>query len=78
MSELHESQFRAMQAAFARQGTGIEVAYTPNGRPDYIYQVGRLLVDTRVPGLVGEIEGVLPGVAPVDKGEQPQSTPSRI
>lgn len=78
MSELHESQFRAMQAAFAREGTGIEVAFTPNGRPDYIYQVGRLLVDVRVPGIVGVLESVLPGITVADKGEQPLSDSLRV
>jgi subtilisin family serine protease len=78
MSELHESQFRAMQAAFARQGAGIEVAYALNGRPDYIYQVGRLLVDVRVQGLLGVLEGVLPGIEVADKGEQPLGDSLRV
>ena len=78
MSELHESQFRAMQAAFARQGAGIEVAFSPNGRPDYIYQAGRLLVDVRVQGLLDVLKGVLPGIEVADKGEQPLSDSLRV
>jgi hypothetical protein len=79
MSELHESQFRALQAAFARERIDIEIAYAPNGRPDYIYQVGRLLVDTRVPGLVAALEkNVLPGLLLAGKDEQPPSNLLRV
>ena len=37
------SQFQAMRDAFAREGIVIEVAYTPSGRADYMYEAGRLL-----------------------------------
>jgi len=37
MGQVFDSQFHAMQDAFARQGTYIEVAYTPSGRVDYVY-----------------------------------------
>ena len=42
------SQFQAMRDAFAREGVDIEVAYTPSGRADYIYETGRLLAQQEV------------------------------
>jgi len=62
------SQFQAMHDAFADEGIAIEVAYTPSGRADYIYEAGRLLARADVvPGIHGvllgvkELEQVLPG-----------------
>ena len=37
------SQFQEMRNAFAREGITIEVAYTPSGRADYMYEADRLL-----------------------------------
>ena len=37
------SQFQAMQDAFARERIFIEIAYTPSGRTDYIYEAARPL-----------------------------------
>jgi hypothetical protein len=79
MGQVYESQFRAMQVAFARDGIGIEIAYTPSGRPDYIYQAGRLLVDTRVnPQIIAQIEGLLIGTALAGPDEQPTSDFLRV
>jgi hypothetical protein len=79
MDQIFDSQFIAMQAAFAGDGIGIEIAYSPNGHPDYIYQTDRLLVDLRYPGIVGLIEKALRGdVPPADKGEQPRSPDLRV
>lgn len=52
MSGVFDSQFQAMRDAFAREGTGIEVAYTPSGEVDYIYQEGRLLTRSSVADVV--------------------------
>jgi hypothetical protein len=46
------AQFLAMHDAFAGQGIRIEVAYTPVGRADYIYEAGRLLARASVAGRV--------------------------
>jgi len=54
------SQFLAMHDAFAREGISIEVAYTPSGRADYIYETGRLLARSDQAQL-GQITGALPG-----------------
>lgn len=60
-----DTQFRAMRAALARRGINIEVAYTSSGEPDYLYEVGRLLVGVR-PGqdpkkIVSQVLKALPG-----------------
>jgi Subtilase family len=61
------SQFQGMRDAFAREGVFIEVAYTPSGRADYMYEAGRLLARTEVAGRVGEI---LLGAVPVGDEER--------
>jgi subtilisin family serine protease len=66
MGQVFDSQFQAMYAALASQGTFIEVAYAPNGRPDYLYEAGRLLVAAAAIPLV---QSVLPWV------EQPDLQP---
>ena len=59
MGRVFDSQFHAMQDAFARQGTYIEVAYTPSGRVDYVYETGRLLArDSKV---AEDVAKILPG-----------------
>jgi subtilisin family serine protease len=55
MSEVLDSQFHAMYEGFARQGTFIEIAYARNGRADYVYEVGRLLVSTDAIPLVRRV-----------------------
>jgi hypothetical protein len=58
------SQFQAMHDALARERVFIEIAYTPSGRTDYIYEAGRLLARADVVGL---IQKVLPGTAVVEQ-----------
>jgi hypothetical protein len=70
MYGVFESQLLPMKVAFARAGTDIEVAYTPDGEPDYLYQVGRLLaVDD--PVVLRRLEGVLRGIRRAAPDEQP-------
>jgi hypothetical protein len=69
------SQFQAMCNAFARQGVFIEVAYTPSGRADYIYEADRLLARA---DLVGPVQKVLPGAALVGPKEQPRTDTLRV
>jgi hypothetical protein len=68
-------QFHAMRDAFAREGIFIEVAYTPSGRADYVYETGRLLARADV---VGRIREALPGAAPVEEGDQPDLESLRV
>lgn len=69
------SQFQDMRDEFAREGIFIEVAYTPSGRADYIYEAGRLLARADV---VGRIREALPGAALVEEGDQPDVESLRV
>src|SRR6516225_11936565 len=62
------SQFQEMRDAFAREGIAIEVAYTPSGRADYMYEADRLLARAEV---VRRLLEVLPGAVLADKDKQP-------
>ena len=44
MDPVFDAHYRIVQDEFALRGISLEVAYTPNGDPDYIYERGRLLV----------------------------------
>jgi Subtilase family len=78
MDQIFDSQFLAMQAAFARDGIAVEIAYAPNGQASYIYQTGRLLVDVgRYPDIITQIRRLLPGTVP-DQREQPISPDLRV
>ncbi|HUN36193.1 MAG TPA: S8/S53 family peptidase [Trebonia sp.] len=68
------SQFLAMHDAFARNQIDIEVAYTPSGRVDYIYEAGRLLARSDKKR-IGGIAKVLPGVHPVTVPGFPKDSP---
>jgi hypothetical protein len=69
------SQFQAMRDAFAREGIAIEVAYTPSGRADYMYEAGRLLARTEV---VGQVLDALPGAMQVEQDLQPAAESLRV
>jgi hypothetical protein len=69
------SQFQDMRDEFAREGISIEVAYTPSGRADYIYETARLLARADV---VGRIREVLPGAVLVDEDDQPDAESLRV
>jgi hypothetical protein len=76
MGQVFDSQFHAMQDAFARRGTYIEVAYTPSGRVDYVYETGRLLVSSEAITLVRD--ALPPGVDEAGKDEQPDDPTLRV
>lgn len=42
MDAVFDAHYRIMQDEFALRGISLEIAYTPNGEPDYIYERGRL------------------------------------
>ena len=44
MDAVFDAHYRIIQDEFALRGITLEIAYTPNGEPDYIYERGRLLV----------------------------------
>ena len=44
MDPVFDAHYRIVQDEFALRGISLEVAYTPNGEPDYIYERGRLLI----------------------------------
>ena len=70
MYGVFDSQFLPMKVAFAREGTDIEVAYTPDGEPDYLYQTGRLLaVDDAF--VLRRLDEVLQGIRRAPDEEQP-------
>jgi subtilisin family serine protease len=67
MDAVFDAQFQNMQNSFAREGTEIAVAYTPAGEVDYVYETGHLLT-ADVPGALGRVAELLPGVYRVDRG----------
>src|SRR5262245_47734676 len=71
MDAAFDAQFRIIKEAFARQRIEIEVAYTPGGDVDYVYQTGRLLA-LAVHDNVGRLAELLPGIQRVrDPDDQP-------
>jgi Subtilase family len=46
MDAVFDAHYRIVQDSFARQGVWLDIAYTPDGQVDYIYEQGRLLVAT--------------------------------
>jgi Subtilase family len=44
MDAVFDAHYRIVQDSFARQGVWLDIAYTPDGQVDYIYEQGRLLV----------------------------------
>ena len=63
------SQFQAMRDAFAGEGVDIEVAYTPSGRADYIYETGRLLAQQEA---ADRIVAEFKDITLVDQRQQPR------
>lgn len=61
MDAVFDAQFRIVKDAFLARGIQVEVAYTPAGEVDYLYEVGRLLTLDRGEN-VARIEAVLPAV----------------
>ena len=77
MYGVFDSQFLPMKVAFAREGTDIDVAYTPNGEVDYLYRTGRLLaVDD--PEVLARLERVLPGVRRAAEEERDAALPGLV
>ena len=75
MGEVFDSQFHAMYEGLAQQGTYIEVAYAPNGRPDYVYEAGRLLATEDAIPLV---QRALPGIKLTLPDKQPDVPGLRV
>jgi len=64
MDPVFDAQYLPMRNLFLREGTEIEVAYTPDGEVDYIYVVGQLLARRRN---VERLQQTLPGLRPVER-----------
>ena len=68
MDAVFDAHYRIMQDEFALRGISLEIAYTPNGEPDYIYERGRLLVAEPDHNL-GRLHGHLDGAEVIERGE---------
>jgi subtilisin family serine protease len=69
MDAVFDAHYRIVQDQFSRRGINLEVAYTPNGEPDYIYERGRLLVAAPDVNL-GRLRERLDGAEIVERGEE--------
>jgi hypothetical protein len=69
MDLVTSAQYLTLKDSFARQGIDIDVAYTPAGEIDYIYQVDRLLAIDR-DNNVNRMLDALPGSRRADAVEQ--------
>jgi hypothetical protein len=68
MDAVFDAHYRVIQEAFARVGTRLELAYTPNGEVNYICERGRLLVDAPDVNL-GPLADRLRGHEVIERGE---------
>src|SRR5436190_22329724 len=72
MNAVFDAQYRNMKDAFSREDIHIEVAYTPDGEDDYIYEHGHLLAvdDDETFAL---LERILPRLRRTDPETRPRS-----
>jgi len=66
MDAVFDAQFRIIKDAFAARGIQIEVAYTPAGEVDYLYEADRLLTLDRGSN-IERITRALPGVRRLER-----------
>ena len=66
MDLVFDSQYLPMRNLFSREGTEIEVAYTPAGEVDYIYVVDQLLAVDRGDN-IERLQRLLPGLHRADR-----------
>jgi hypothetical protein len=71
MDTAFDPQYLTIKEAFARRNVDINVAYTPAGEVDYVYQVGRLLALDREDN-IARLTELLPGIRRPPE-EQPES-----
>lgn len=69
MDAVFEAQFRAIQRRMAARGVTAEVAWTPDGQVDYVYEADRLLVIDEG-GNMGRVRELLPGAEVVPEDRQ--------
>jgi len=72
MDAVFDAQFLNMKDAFSREDIHIKVAYTPDGRDNYIYEVGCLLADDS-DETFARLERILPGLRRTDPEDRPRS-----
>jgi Subtilase family len=71
MDAVFDAQYLKMKDAFAREGTQVEVAYTPAGEVDYLYEPGHLLtVDSDES--FARLEPILPRLRRTDPEVRPR------
>ena len=70
MDPVTSAQYQMMKDSFSRQGTEIEVAYTPAGGVHHIHAAGRLLAVDRDDN-VQRLQAALPGLRRAESSEQP-------
>jgi len=68
MDAVFDAHYRIIQDEFALRGITLEIAYTPNGEPDYIYERGRLLVAAPDDNL-GRLREGLDGAEVIERGD---------
>jgi len=66
MDAVFDAHYRIIQDEFAQRGISLEVAYTPDGDVDYIYERGRLLVAAPDDNL-GPVRELLDGAEPIGR-----------
>jgi hypothetical protein len=72
MSPVFDAQLLMVKEAFCRAGSEIGVAYMEDGRPDYLYERGHLLIaDTD--DHFERLEGILRGLARTDPETRPRT-----
>src|SRR5215475_11043098 len=72
MDAVFDAQFLNMKDAFSREDIHIKVAYSPDGRDDYIYEAGHLLaVDDDE--TFARLERILPRLRRTDPEDRPLS-----
>ncbi len=60
MDAVFDAHYRIVRDSFAREGVWLDIAFTPDGQVDYIYEQGRLLVgapNDNLNPLIGRLRG---------------------
>jgi hypothetical protein len=67
MDPVFDAQYQALRDSFLRRDIDIQVAYTPSGQVDYLYERGRLVVRREDNGgTLQRLRGVLPGIRTIE------------
>jgi len=72
MDPVFDAQFLLVKEAFCGEGIQIGVAYTPDGKPDYLYERGHLLIADTDDNFA-RLERILPGLDRTDPEARPRT-----